>query len=345
MTTNAISHFNHRFSVIEELGSGSYGKVLKCYDREKEIIVATKIFHSRFTLENLENSINREKKILTSINHPNINKYLGDVIIPDQNKFILILEYCEYDLSALIYQSNRKNLTYNHYIYFMKQILESLDYLSNNNIIHRDIKPSNIFIHSNNTICLGDFGFSIFSNEDRQFTSRVATLNYRAPELILGSTRYGIEIDVWSAGCVFFELITGEMLFPSTQSQDFVILQSIIKKCGTPLQTSNWLNNCKSRDLIDNFVQLPSTLYDYLNSTLINEFKDFIPLLLNMLNIDPSKRLSPEELLKDKLFINIQKPSNLDLPEMHGRNIYKKFKNSILDEFSSPQRPILKYKF
>ena len=54
--------------------------------------------------------LNREKKILTSINHPNINKYLGDVIIPDQNKFILILEYCEYDLSALIYQSNRKNL-------------------------------------------------------------------------------------------------------------------------------------------------------------------------------------------------------------------------------------------
>jgi serine/threonine protein kinase len=75
--------------------------------------------------------------------------------------------------------------------------------------MHRDIKPENILIDSQNILKLADFGLSrTISFNNTVLTQPVVTLWYRAPELLLGCDQYSFSIDMWSVGCIFFELCT-----------------------------------------------------------------------------------------------------------------------------------------
>jgi len=89
-------------------------------------------------------------------------------------------------------------------------------YLHEKNVIHRDIKGANILIASNGSVKLADFGLArIFypGNEKVNYTNRVVTLWYRAPELLLGSRNYTEAVDMWSVGCVFAEMVLQQVLF------------------------------------------------------------------------------------------------------------------------------------
>lgn len=151
----------------------------------------------------------------------------------------LVMEYVEYDLLGLL-KSARMNyskcLSIDAVRYIAYQLFSALAYLHKHNIIHRDLKSANILISANCEVKLADFGLSrcignIMKNE---YTSRVITLWYRPPELILGSTYYGPEVDIWSAGCILGELLSGDTLFPNYNNNEYVQLQLIFRKCGYP---------------------------------------------------------------------------------------------------------------
>ena len=103
-------------------------------------------------------------------------------------------------------------------------------------LIHRDLKPSNILINSNCLIKLADFGLArtVSHNEDDDSvkTEYVATRWYRAPEILLGSTKYDKAVDMWSIGCILGELILGKVVFPgkSTINQ----IEKILEISGQP---------------------------------------------------------------------------------------------------------------
>lgn len=82
--------------------------------------------------------------------------------------------------------------------------------------MHRDIKPSNLLVDKKGVLKIADFGLanSFAMKPEGPFTNRVVTLWYRAPELLLGSTDYGYEIDLWSAGCLLAEMFLGRPLMP-----------------------------------------------------------------------------------------------------------------------------------
>lgn len=97
---------------------------------------------------------------------------------------------------------------------YLKQILMAIHACHCSRIMHRDMKPHNILIGQDGQLKLADFGLArAFSVPMRPFTHEVVTIWYRAPELLLGATEYSIAVDIWSIGCIFFELCKLRPLF------------------------------------------------------------------------------------------------------------------------------------
>jgi serine/threonine protein kinase len=132
-------------------------------------------------------------------------------------------------LSDLLKNQNQLNIKK-----IFTDILKSVLQLHEHYVIHRDIKPANIMLsHSTGIMKVIDYGMAKeIEFEDRPMTNEVGSLYYRAPELLLGSKRYDFSVDVWSLGCVFYEMLTRKVLFKGENQLDQV--KKIFKVTGTP---------------------------------------------------------------------------------------------------------------
>ena len=99
---------------------------------------------------------------------------------------------------------------------YTQQLLLGLDHCHTRNILHRDIKGSNLLLDNRGVLKIADFGLATFYRPEQNvpLTSRVVTLWYRPPELLLGATSYGVAVDLWSAGCILAELLAGKPIMP-----------------------------------------------------------------------------------------------------------------------------------
>lgn len=149
--------------------------------------------------------------MLKILKHPNIVN-LKEVISGDK-KLNLIFEYCDCDLKKYLEHNTLNELHVKEIVY---QLLLALEFCHANRVIHRDLKPQNILIDSREklNIKLADFGLArTYYYPVKEYTHEIITLWYRAPEVLLGTEIYYPTVDIWSVGCIFYEIAHKRILF------------------------------------------------------------------------------------------------------------------------------------
>lgn len=277
-----------KYKLGEKLGQGAYGKVYKAVDRSNNSAVALKVLKFDSNYEGIPSYAIREICFLRTLSHPGI-VLLKDVILLE-SKIILVFEFMKSDLHSYI-ESTR---CYNEDVIkrLLYQTLRALQYCHSNRVIHRDLKPQNLLLDFNSNLKLADFGLSrCFQMPFKPYTRSVQTLWYRAPELLLGCKLYDTSIDLWSVGCIFAELVTGEALFSGANEKD--VLLKIFQLRGTP-DSSTWPE-------FNSFASIPENLPSWTAVTLSSVFQDLpaegVDLLNQLLELNPNKRISAQEAL------------------------------------------------
>ena len=213
-----------RFIVIKLLGCGSFGKVLKAQNIKTGEVVAIKIIEKS---SKFQRHAKQEIRSLTEIDkyEPN-NGY----VVKMQEHFewggyvCIVLELLHKTLYQLINETNFKGISLANVKVFAWQILMALKFLAipELNLIHCDLKPENIMLVSQQMagVKLIDFGSSCKKSTKYRY---VQSRFYRAPEVLM-ELNYFSNLDIWSAGCIFCELLTGKPLFPGKNDHEQLVL-------------------------------------------------------------------------------------------------------------------------
>ncbi|KAH9410959.1 protein kinase [Ordospora pajunii] len=232
----------------ELIGSGTYGDVYEAFNAETREHVALKRIRLN-EREGMPGTALREISILKRLDHINIIRLI--TIIHTDTLLTMVFPYVEYELKNYIsMHQNADKMS------LIAQLACGVDYLHKMNVIHRDIKPQNILVTQDGVLKIADFGLSR-NMEVRvpPYSSDVVTLWYRSPELLVGNTSYRFYIDVWSLGCVVYEIMTMEPLFPGESKENQLALirriagaqkplMKFIESKGIPKAVSNIIIGC-----------------------------------------------------------------------------------------------------
>ena len=314
------THLNYRYEILECLGKGSFGEAIKCYDHKNKDLVCIKIINSQ---KKFQNQAMTEIKILSLIASCDINNDSNNVKFYNyfrfRNHICLVFELLGKNLYEYLQLNNFIGLDINLIKNYTLQMLFSLLFLKNMSIIHCDLKPENILILQNNAsqIKVIDFGSSCLEAERIYFY--IQSRFYRAPEVLL-DLGYGYEIDMWSLGCILYELYRGEPLFPGINEAEQIYL--IMEKIGfppkyiiehSPKKMLFFDENLKPYQMIDedgNYIIPGGKKLKDIMKDAPNTFVDFI---IKCLKWNPFERMTPDKALMHPFIIE----------NMNGAELYK----------------------
>jgi len=215
----------------------------------------------------------------------------------------------ETDLHAVIRAGILEDI---HKQYIMYQLLKAIKYMHSAAVLHRDMKPSNLLLNSECFLKVADFGLarSIAALENDSevspiLTDYVATRWYRAPEILLGSTKYTKGVDIWSIGCILGELIGGKPMFPGTSTMNQ--LEKIIEVTGKPSQDD--IDAIKSPFASTMLEGLPQNEPKSLSNIFPLASPEALDVLRQMLHFNPSKRITAEKALEHPYVAQFHNPA------------------------------------
>uniref|UniRef100_A0A8C4JWT8 cyclin-dependent kinase n=1 Tax=Dromaius novaehollandiae TaxID=8790 RepID=A0A8C4JWT8_DRONO len=199
------------YEILDKVGEGSYGTVVKRRHKDTGQTVAIKIYEK--SGKGVNKTAMREKVLFLfyqqQFHHENMVN-LTDVF-RQKKRIHLVFEF----------NNKKQNL-------FLIKLFFGFVFLQ---VIHRDIKPENILVSQSGITKLCDFGFAqMLSTPGDVYTDYVAMRWYRAPELVLKDRTYGKPVDIWALGCIMIEMATGNPYLRS--SSDLDLLHKIVTKVG-----------------------------------------------------------------------------------------------------------------
>lgn len=297
-------HIAYRYEILNTLGKGSFGKVLKCIDHKSGQLVALKMVLNKKRLHMqalVESDLLRTLTGWDAQNRFHLVRYLDHFTFREH--LCITTELLGINLYELVKMNGYRGLPVNLVRHFVTQTLEALAFLDSKSIIHCDLKPENLMLCDAATgrIKLIDFGSSCY--ESARIYTYIQSRFYRSPEVMLGM-QYGRPIDIWSLGCITPELLTGIPLFMGEHEQEQIAC--IMEVRGIP--EPELLFKCSRRRLFfDSFgaplkvvskkgkTRRPST--KSLDKLLKSDDKDLIDFIEKLLTWDPKKRVRPAEAL------------------------------------------------
>lgn len=201
------------FSLGEQLGAGTVGVVYRATSPDIDEPVAVKLLHPNVSHdEGIVNRFEREITVMERLNHPHIVRHHGGGMMDGQYFYAMqLLDHGSLKDRLKTYGP----LPWPQAAAFTVQIASALQHAHNHGVIHRDLKPSNLFFDGKGNLVLGDFGIA-HDTHDADITDHgvtVGTYSYMAPEQIRADSRISHSADLYSLGCVLYEMLTGQPPF------------------------------------------------------------------------------------------------------------------------------------
>ena len=277
------------YEIINKIGGGGFGTVYKMRDNKDKKMYALKSIELNDEFKNNIGSIESMFSTLKSIDNKNIVKYYD--FFRENNALYIKMELCENkDLKTFIHNYREKNelIPETAVRAIIREICYGLKEIHSKNVIHRDLKPANIFISNDYGIKIGDFGISKILDGTSYAKTHIGTPLYMAPEQ-MKDENYTNKVDIWSLGCIIYEICT-------------------LKYCFN------------SNNIIDLSKQIVEGRHGKIN---LNFYNNYIQILIDLLlQKDYKKRPSIEEisnLIEKK--INLDEFKNMAIPDDLGYKI------------------------
>ncbi|XP_058785135.1 serine/threonine-protein kinase AFC3-like isoform X2 [Vicia villosa] len=335
---NLGENLTPRYKILGKMGEGTFGRVLECWDRQTRDYVAIKVIRSiqkyrdaaMIEVDVLERLVKSDVGCSRCVQMQNWFDYRNHICIvfeklgPSLFDFLKRNKYCPFPVDLV-----RE---------FGRQLLESVAYMHELRLIHTDLKPENILLISSDCVklpsckrvfsdetqfrCLPkssaikliDFGSTASANQSH--SSIVSTRHYRAPEVILG-LGWSTPCDLWSVGCILYELCTGEALFQTHENLEHLAMmervlgplpEHMVKKANKGAEKYfkrgsrlRWPEGAVSRESI-NAVKKLGHLKDIISRHVECSRFLLIDLLHGLLTYDPAKRITARQALDHRFF-------------------------------------------
>ena len=282
-----------RYKILKVIGDGTYGTVSKGLTLDTGEFVAIKRMKKKFYSweECLEL---REIKCLRRLVHPNIVRLKEVIRVNDD--LHLAFEFLERNVVQLLQEG--REVPESEIRDIMQGTLQGVAYFHKAGVFHRDLKPDNLMIGE--TVKIIDFGLAREIRSRPPYTDYVSTRWYRAPEILLHSTTYNWQVDIFAVGCIMAEMYLRRPLFPGSNETD-----QIAKLCsvlGTP-NNVDWGEGYRlAAQLGFIFPQFASTP---LSALIPRASTEALNLMRDLMQWDPAKRPSAEQCLQHPFFTRV----------------------------------------
>ncbi|ORX70375.1 kinase-like protein [Anaeromyces robustus] len=330
------TEFTNRYIIKELLGQGTFGKVVKAYDKETKSECAIKIIRAIKKYRDASQIEIRVLKTIKDRDPGNLRNCIHLIDCFDYRRHIcMVFELLDQSVFDFLKENNFHPFPIKHIQDFAYQLLTSVEFIHSLKLIHTDLKPENIMIVDNKSkiisyiddktkkkkkikelystnIQLIDFGSATF--QDEYHSSVVSTRHYRAPEIIL-NLGWSYPCDIWSVGCILIEFFTGSALF---QTHDNLEHLAMMEKVLGPIPNHLRVHNEYTKDIFlsngdlnypndktttdsKKYVKSIKPLNKIIPST--NKFYElFYDLVEKLLIYDPRKRITAHEAKKHEFF-------------------------------------------